>query len=70
MGPPQSFPGGPLALAILAPVLVNIVLFQAFLMPSGIRIGLVLLALTVYLAWSYRAVYRPMLAARVPPVRG
>jgi len=60
----------PLALAFLAPVLVNIVLYHAFLAPSGIGIGLVLLALTVYLAWSYRAAYRPMLGARVSPVRG
>jgi hypothetical protein len=60
----------PLALAILAPVLVNIVAYHAFLAPSGIGIGLVLVALTLYLAWSYRAAYRPMLAARVAPVRG
>jgi hypothetical protein len=59
----------PLALALLAPVLVNIVAFQAFLAPSGIWVGLVLLALTAYLAWSYRAAYRPMLAARVTPGR-
>jgi hypothetical protein len=60
----------PLALALLAPVLVNIVLYHAFLAPSGIAICLVLLALTIYLAWSYRAAYRPMLAARVSPTRG
>lgn len=57
----------PLALALIAPVLVNIVLFHAFLAPSGIAPGLVLLALELYLAWSYRGAFRPMLAARVAP---
>jgi len=44
----------PLALALIAPVLVNIVLFHAVLAPSGIGAGLVFLALELYLAWSYR----------------
>jgi hypothetical protein len=57
----------PLALAIIAPVLVNILAFHAFLAPSGIVPGLVLFALELYLAWSYRAAYRPMLALRVSP---
>jgi uncharacterized membrane protein YphA (DoxX/SURF4 family) len=57
----------PLALALIAPVLVNIVAFHAFLDPSGIVPGLVLFALELYLAWSYRAAYRPMLAPRVTP---
>jgi hypothetical protein len=57
----------PLALALLAPVLVNIVLFHGFLAPSGSGPGLVLLALELYLAWSYRAAFRPMLAARAAP---
>lgn len=54
----------PLALAVLAPVMVNIVAFHAFLAPSGLGLPLVLLALQLYLAWTRRAVYRPMLAAR------
>jgi len=54
----------PLALAILAPVLVNILAFHAFLGPSGIVPGLVLFALEVYLAWAYRDAFRPMLASR------
>lgn len=59
----------PLALALLAPVLVNIVCVHVFLAPSGLPMVLVLLALELYLAWSYRHVYRPMLAARVEPTR-
>ena len=57
----------PLALALLAPIVVNIVMFHAFLAPAGIVLPLVVLALEVFLAWGYRGVYRPMLAARVSP---
>lgn len=53
----------PLALALIAPVVVNIVAFHAFLAPEGLTIAVGVLALEVYLAWSYRAVYRPMLRA-------
>jgi hypothetical protein len=57
----------PLALALLAPVLVNIVAFHAFLAPAGLAIPIVLLAAELYLAWSYRDAYAPMLRARVEP---
>jgi uncharacterized membrane protein YphA (DoxX/SURF4 family) len=57
----------PLALALLAPIVVNIVFFHAFLAPSGIALPLVVLALELFLAWSYRDVFRPMLAARTTP---
>jgi hypothetical protein len=56
-----------LALALLAPVLVNIVAFHAFLAPAGLALPVVLLALELYLAWSYREAYLPMLRARVEP---
>ena len=52
----------PLALALLAPVVVNIVAFHAFLAPSGLGIALGLVLAELYLAWSYRAAFRPMLA--------
>lgn len=54
----------PLALALLAPVIVNIIAFHAFLLPSGLPSALVVLALEIYLAWMYRNAYRPMLAMR------
>jgi hypothetical protein len=54
----------PLALALIAPVIVNIVAFHAALAPSGLGLGLVLLALELFLAWTYRAAFSPMLAAR------
>lgn len=57
----------PLALALLAPVVVNIVAFHAFLAPTGVGMTVVILALEMYLAWGYRAAYRPMLATRASP---
>jgi hypothetical protein len=60
----------PLALTLLAPVLVNIVLFHAFLEPAMIVVPLVLVALEIFLAWSYRTAFRPMLAARAVPDAG
>ena len=54
----------PLALALLAPVIVNIVAFHAFLEPAGRTLAIAILALEIYLAWSYRKAYRPMLAWR------
>jgi hypothetical protein len=48
-------------------VVVNIVAFHAFLAPSGIAVPLVVLALEIFLAWSYRGVYAPMLAAKAAP---
>ena len=47
---------------MLAPVLVNIVAFHAFLAPDGLVIPFVLVALEVYLAWAYRGVFRPMIS--------
>lgn len=55
----------PLALTLLAPLLVNIVAFHAFLAPAGLALPLVLLALELYLAWTYRSAYAPMLRAEV-----
>jgi hypothetical protein len=57
----------PLALTLLAPVLVNILAFHAFLAPAGLPLPIVLLAAELYLAWSYRDVYVPMLGAHVEP---
>lgn len=56
----------PLALALVAPVVVNIVAFHSFLAPSGIGMAAAVLALELYLAWTYRNAYRPMLAMRAP----
>jgi hypothetical protein len=57
----------PLALALLAPFLVNSVAFHIFLEPSGLPMTLVFVAFELYLAWAYRNAFRPMLAAKVEP---
>ena len=54
----------PLALALIAPNVVNIVLFHAVLAPGGLGLALPVLALELYLAWSYRAAYASMLVAK------
>ena len=54
----------PLALALLAPVVVNIFLFHAFLAPEGVALASLILATELALAWSYRRAYLPMLAAK------
>jgi hypothetical protein len=54
----------PLALTLLAPVVVNIVAFHLFLEPATIAVPLVALALGVYLAWTERRAYAPLFVAR------
>ena len=44
----------PLALTVLAPVIVNILAFHTFMDPSGLPIALVVAALSLFLLWSYR----------------
>jgi len=57
----------PLALTLFAPFMVNSIAFHLFLEPSGLFMAGVFAALELYLAWSYRHAFRPMLAARVLP---
>ena len=57
----------PLALVLIAPVIVHIVAFHLFLNLSGIVPGAVILLLELYLAWAYRSAFCPMLRARVSP---
>jgi uncharacterized membrane protein YphA (DoxX/SURF4 family) len=56
----------PLALAVLAPIVINIVGFHLFLAPSGLLVPLAVLAAEIFLAWSYRAAFAPMLHLRTP----
>jgi len=57
----------PLALALIAPVIANIIAFHVALNPSGIGPGVVVLVLELYLAWAYRSSFGPMLAFRARP---
>ncbi len=57
----------PLALVLLAPVLVNIAAFHIFLTPGEVGMSAFLVALTAFLAWSYRDSYRGVLASDARP---
>jgi uncharacterized membrane protein YphA (DoxX/SURF4 family) len=61
----------PLALVLLAPVVVNIAAFHAFLAPAGSAMVAVIALLGGYLAWVHRAAYAPLFQsgpARLEPV--
>lgn len=49
----------PLALIVLAPIVINIVLFHAFLEPSGLPVTLVISVLMIYLSF-FAAPYAPI----------
>lgn len=57
----------PLALALLAPIVVGIVWFHAVLAPEGVAIGVFVLALELGLAFLHRDAFLPMLRARHVP---
>jgi hypothetical protein len=57
----------PLALAFLAPILVGILTFHVATSLAMIGPGAFLSLLELYLAWSYRRAFCPMLAAKVTP---
>lgn len=57
----------PLALALIAPIIVGIITFHIFLQPAGLAPGAVILVMELYLAWCYRQNFRPMLAMRTTP---
>ena len=60
----------PLALTVVAPIVVNIALFHVFLAPSPLMVAF-LLASEIYLAWVYRSAFHQVLAARsAPATRG
>ncbi len=54
----------PLSLVILMPVSINILLFHVFLSPGGAVMGVVIVAIHVYLAWAYRDYYKPLFVAK------
>jgi putative oxidoreductase len=60
----------PLALTLLAPIEIGILSFHVVFQPSGLPLIVILIAFTIYLAWSYRAAFAPMLRARVEPTAG
>jgi hypothetical protein len=59
--------GVPLAMALLAPIIVGINYFHLVLAPSGAPVGLALVVLELILAVGYRNAFAPMLRLRVVP---
>ena len=57
----------PLALVLLAPIVVGIITFHIAVAPATIGPGLVVLAMELYLAWAYRGAFRTILRAKVSP---
>ncbi len=57
----------PLALAMLAPILVNIFLFHTFIALDGLPIAIIVVGLELYLVYAYRDSFAPMLRARAMP---
>ena len=57
----------PLALALLAPIIVGILAFHIFMAPATIVPGIIVTLMELYLAWSYRGAFRPMLQAKTTP---
>ncbi len=53
----------PLALVLLAPVIVNIALFHAVLAPGSWGMVGFLIASSAYLAWTHRAAYSSLFAS-------
>ncbi len=53
-----------LALVVLFPVMVNIVLVNAFLSPSGLTLVIPLLAAVLFLAYTQRDKYAPLFSAK------
>lgn len=54
----------PLALVVLMPISINILLFHAFLAPDNMVIGIVIMLLQLYLAWTYRDYYKPLFSPK------
>jgi uncharacterized membrane protein YphA (DoxX/SURF4 family) len=57
----------PLALALLAPIVVGILTFHIFMAPATIVPGLIVTVMELYLAWAYRGAFRTMLQAKTMP---
>jgi uncharacterized membrane protein YphA (DoxX/SURF4 family) len=54
----------PLATVVIAPIVVNILLFHIFLGPEGLPAAVFLFLGTLFLAYVYRKNFEPLLAVR------
>ncbi len=54
----------PLATVVIAPIVVNIFLFHAFVDTSGLSVGIFLVLANILLAYAYRDKFKPLLEAK------
>ncbi len=54
----------PLALIILAPIIINIFLYHFFLAPDGLILPVAMVALALFLGHTFRAAYKGILCIR------
>jgi len=54
----------PLALALLAPIVVGIITYHVAMQTATIGPGIVVLLMELYLAWAYRGAFRSMVRMR------
>jgi uncharacterized membrane protein YphA (DoxX/SURF4 family) len=57
----------PLGLILLAPVSINILLFHSFLDPAGLGMAIFIVAMQLFLAWTYRDSFGGVLQANAKP---
>jgi putative oxidoreductase len=57
----------PLALTLVAPVIVNIVLFHAFMAPGGLPLAIIACILWILAAHKARSIFAGLLQQRVQP---
>ncbi|MEO1082760.1 MAG: DoxX family membrane protein [Acidobacteriota bacterium] len=57
----------PLALTLLAPIVINILFFHIFLDLAGLPVALFVTALEVFLAWAYRGSFAGVLSMNARP---
>jgi uncharacterized membrane protein YphA (DoxX/SURF4 family) len=53
----------PFALILIAPVIVNILMFHLFLAPGGLALAIVVVALEAILVWMHREAYAPLFSS-------
>lgn len=57
----------PVALVMLAPVIVNIAAFHAFLAPAGAAAAIIVVTLELLLAWQCRRSFAPLFSSETEP---
>lgn len=55
----------PLGLAVLGPIIVNIVVVNALMAPKALPLGILVTVLWILVAWPVRSVFLPLLRQRV-----